>query len=95
MIDCRSLVYSTRGNPLVRSGNARKTCLTGTQDPFLINCEPFASLTQIPHAPTNRPTLPPLLSRPDDGLDHQSLNSLDFAVIVYILCADIDTALLP
>ena len=48
-----------------------------------------------PNAPTNRPPLPPLLRRPDDGLDHQSLNSFGFAMIVYILCADIDTALLP
>lgn len=57
-------VFHTR-----QRGNARKTCLSGTQEPFLINCAPFASLTQIPHVPTNRPTLPPLLRRPHDGLD--------------------------
>lgn len=51
--------------------------------------------SDFPNVSTTRPTFPPLLRRPDDGLDHQSLNSLGFAVIVYSLCADIDTALLP
>lgn len=83
MIDCRSLAYSTHGNVLVRSGNARKTCLTGTQDPFLINCAPFVSLTQIPHAPTNRPTLPPLLRRPHDGLEPLILQA-----VKYVPCSE-------
>jgi hypothetical protein len=48
-----------------------------------------------PNVSTTRPTLPPLLRRPNDGLDRQSLNLLAIPVVVYILCAGIDTALVP
>lgn len=39
--------------------------------------------------------LPPLLRRTHDGLDRQSLNPLAIPVVVCILCAGIDTALIP
>jgi len=46
-----------------------ETELSDSQDASLINCAPFTSLTQISNVPTNRSPLPPLLRRPDDGLE--------------------------
>jgi len=63
------LAYSTRGNVPVQSDEWRGTHLPHTQDPSLINYAPFASLTQISHAPIISSPLPPLLRPPPDGLD--------------------------
>lgn len=66
-----------------------------TQDPSLINCAPLALLTQISNVLTNCCTLTPFLCRADDGSDRPSLNPLAITVVVYIMCAEIDTALVP
>lgn len=50
-------------------GGEKRTSPSHTLDPSLINCAPFASLTQIPNAPTNSSPLPPLLRCPHDGLE--------------------------